>query len=1748
MTSVALDGRDPLASSVSTLLEDGPKTLEAIHLHLARTEPRLVAAGRQALGRALDRIVTVERTSGLYRWVEVEDDEIVVPEVASEEDWTSGVHAATRFVVFDLETNADTADAARHEIVEIAALRVVGGAESDHFHSLARPTRALADVTKTVTGLTDADLADAPPLADVLTSFLEWLGDDPVIAHNGIGYDFVVLDSACAAQGIPLASGQRLDTLDLAHLVHPRAGQGIIPDVYDRPAPASRRLEDLALHHNLALPDVRHRASDDTKLLHEVTVALLDSINGSEPSAQLARFLLHRANHPWASFLDPVDRAPSLVTVLPSHAGQETESGTGTFDPHAAVAPLREGGALVSAGRSVRPSQVQMAESVALAFAEKRRQLVEAPTGTGKTFAYLVPAVEWARASGVPVAIATHSKVLQSQVLAEAHVLGRLIGPFSTVLLKGVENYVSVEQLSDELSAPPADPDAGFALAVIARWAAITPTGDWDDLRVWALASRGDDFDRWRWRLSLEDRLGPWEELADYCVYERAMAGAETAQIVVLNHAVAVSRESWYDEDTCLVVDEAHNLEDSATAALTESAGEAETRRLLRYIYDPARRWGTLGRWMDATGTPAGHESVQAVLDMRRQVLKAVSALGEAVVEHVRQRSGARMADMERYGTSYRFRSWESQTPEFIPVRQAAIAVSQTLRSLADLLGDLPVPDKLRGRYKCRAIESELARIGRQARKLGGLTYEVVHATEEDMWIHIADLRRTDEGFRWKLRKVPLTVGGQLQGLWDELRSVVLTSATLQVQSSFAHVIERLGVAGAAPPLALPTPFDQIPESELVVIPDHLPTPTGSRLTEFAQVQAEEVGRTILLTGGRTLALYTARSRMELAYKHLGGFLDQHALPLLCQGTQPGPALVERMRTDVRSSLLATRSFWEGVDIPGEALTTLLIEKLPFASIGDPVNEARMDALQAQGRDPFADYLVPQAVIRFAQGVGRLIRTQEDRGAVVVMDKRLRRPVSYRHAFLSSLPGPPKFLTPTSAEEGYAAIADHLGLPWDDTVKALLGEVPSTDEWAFLSELQIADEDATNDELVNERLEIVRERLRFDDWRTGQLDVMRALIAGRDVLGVLPTGAGKSLTYQLPALLRPGLTLVISPLIALMRDQVRGLRSRGVRSVAALHSGQSQAESDDIVAAARSGSLKLLYLAPERLWNPKFTSALRGAPIARVAVDEAHCVSQWGHTFRPEYAAIPAAIDRLAEGLGRRPAIAALTATATPQVQDEIRAMLRLGDKDTVTRSPDRPELLYCVEEARNYGDRDVVVLRVAESLRDKPIIVYVPRQKDTVRLAGLLRTANHRAAAYHGGMTPEERVHVEESFVYDEVSVVVATKAFGLGIDKPDVEAVVHLEMPASVEEYIQETGRGARGALDGSGPSRAWCVLIRAPRDCGIHGMFVKGAAPGLDVLRATWDRIQSSDGYLLPDDMVDDPEEWGAKEAVTLSISYLQQTGCVERGDDIAWAGRVFVPADARARLDHVGPESVKEHGLAILKAAEALGTEEYSPHQWARQSGLTVDDQDDALWELHRHGVVGFAAFQYAMRLTVTGKSPSWTELHTQLRQRRASVQRLSDEAKAYRKVDGQCRRSWLRWYMGDEEADGHCEGCDVCLPNLVRPWDGVTMNVEALNDAVPATFTILAAVKDLQQHSYGRVAVAMMLAGKSATYRPHLDRHPLFGALSGLRREKLDAAIEDCLKRGLLTEQEITNSEASNTWTAVFLTDEGRRMI
>lgn len=332
----------------------------------------------------------------------------------------------------------------------------------------------------------------------------------------------------------------------------------------------------------------------------------------------------------------------------------------------------------------------------------------------------------------------------------------------------------------------------------------------------------------------------------------------------------------------------------------------------------------------------------------------------------------------------------------------------------------------------------------------------------------------------------------------------------------------------------------------------------------------------------------------------------------------------------------------------------------------------------------------------------------------------------------------------------------------------------------------------------------------YDSFRAGQKSVIDSILAGKDVLAVMPTGAGKSLCYQIPAILLPGITLVVSPLISLMQDQVKALNEAGV-SAAFINSSLSESAFAETVRKAKRGYYKIIYVAPERLVTEGFLALAKQVRISMVTVDEAHCISQWGQDFRPSYLKIVEFVT----ALETRPIISAFTATATEQVREDIACTLGLADPFMLVTGFDRDNLFFQVDKPKN---KDQYILDYISAHAGDSGIIYCATRKNVDNLYELLKSRGISVAKYHAGMGAAERKRMQDDFVFDYTGIVVATNAFGMGIDKSNVRFVIHYNMPQSMENYYQEAGRAGRDGLD------AKCILLFSPQDIVINRFLLE------------------------------------------------------------------------------------------------------------------------------------------------------------------------------------------------------------------------------------------------------------------------------------------------------------------------------------
>lgn len=363
-----------------------------------------------------------------------------------------------------------------------------------------------------------------------------------------------------------------------------------------------------------------------------------------------------------------------------------------------------------------------------------------------------------------------------------------------------------------------------------------------------------------------------------------------------------------------------------------------------------------------------------------------------------------------------------------------------------------------------------------------------------------------------------------------------------------------------------------------------------------------------------------------------------------------------------------------------------------------------------------------------------------------------------------------------------------------------------------------------------EKYRVLKEAFGYDAFRDGQEPIIDGILSRRDVLAVMPTGAGKSVCYQVPALLFPGVTLVISPLISLMKDQVSSLEKSGIPA-AYINSSLDQERFVATLRGIRSGKYKLIYIAPERLTVPAFVEMCCSIDVAFVAVDEAHCISQWGHDFRPDYMRIAGFLAQLPQ----RPVVGAFTATATPRVRSDIRENLQLVSPLEITLTFNRPNLYFAVKSVK---DREAYLRKLIRDRKDQSGIVYCATRKTVETICRMLNDFNIPAGMYHAGLSPEKRNQSQEDFLYDRVPVMVATNAFGMGIDKSNVSYVIHYNMPKTLEAYYQEAGRAGR---DGE---PADCVLLYSGQDVHTQKWFIEHSEPNPALTEAQQEEVRERD----------------------------------------------------------------------------------------------------------------------------------------------------------------------------------------------------------------------------------------------------------------------------------------------------------------
>lgn len=1358
-------------------------------------------------------------------------------------DWPE----ASRIVFFDLETTSEDPEIA--EIVEIAAYRQDGS----EFHRYVVTEGLVPEKTYEITHIDRASYEAGRIFPHkALRAFLDFVGDCPLAGHNIEAYDLPILRRALTECNLDLPSGDSrvaIDTLPWARVLFPTLGER-----------GDRRLRNHKLgslyEFLIGQPlENAHRATADCAANARIFQAFLN-----EPVEHNLARLWHHLRLPFARFY-PGEGEPNFSALLHTQANIERIQSPGpTFPPvsqvfpewldHAVqdgrVAPERlndivrdlasdspvsvEAHALLSeqptAARDARyitdlagsyrirqtdgvwqAPQAQMARHVARGLEEFTTSVVQAPTGTGKTKAYLAAAYHAATA-GTQVVIATHTKVLQRQVLDE---LADYSHHFATNALsvRSARKFVCPDALLEALQTTPTDSPIEIRLG-LAMLVQLVRRREYDLESVPPAWSAQEAYRELEHAVETHSyRCHPQCAFFGSCAYQAMKREREQASILVTNQAwLLATMAGEEDQEQAvrphLIIDEAHNLEDVATEAFSERYSSEQTRFQLRRLFDPERQRGALSVRHVPSALSQGARTVrETLIPAALEALKVYDSRVERFVKQHARGGDPKFGYEVLIDTDRRSHlSWELLRRDEDGLITALTALNEAVWGL---MADPAVAR--RTRPVVEEFRKEIDFLYRRRRATQEETIHTIHWSDKKRWEHVAHI---------------VDLSGPLHRVWERAASVTLTSATLAPDGRFGYFLRTLGLPEGARTLSLPEGLPY--EEAFVLLPAHLPAARHANATRFQAALHEDL-TALLPQVQRSLTLFTSTSRMVQAGEAL-----KELAPLVPISRSQRDDVVERMQEDGARHTLGTRAFMEGVNFPHLRLVSL--ERIPFP-IPDALTQARQRLASERGNDPWYDFYLPKAMLTFTQAFGRLIRddrSSSGRGLFVLWDKRILS-ASYREVVYGALPASVlrsgNLRRPTDRSAFYTEVAGLLDLSRD--------AFPIT-EWTDektqgLRNIQqrYAGNLYTDDEAIQAMLKLYWPPR---DLKPGQRQAIAQALRREDVLALLPTGYGKSLAFQIPALLQQGLTLVVSPLIALMDDQVNDLRELGVPA-AAIHAMKSGTEQRGVIDEAKRGELHLLYVSPERILRSNaFRNFLRdlgqAGAVKRVVFDEAHCLSEWGHDFRPDYGKVKGAMREL----GIDVPISAFTATAAPTVRDEIQRMLDLKIQGPVWAPSDRPNLTYHALKIKASDAVDTAVeklrtvTRILSWLRNEHpngvAIIYVATRAVASRLAASLSTLGFSAGAYHAGQSPALRQEVQEQFKAGQLMVMVATNAFGMGVDQRNVRAVIHFHPPKSLPAYLQEAGRAGR---DGE---PAWAVLLHDWRDWQLHRWLARQNVP--------------------------------------------------------------------------------------------------------------------------------------------------------------------------------------------------------------------------------------------------------------------------------------------------------------------------------
>lgn len=908
----------------------------------------------------------------------------------------------TTIVSLDIETTG--LDENREAIIEIAAVKFNGRRVEDEFSTLVNPGKHIPDFITGLTGIDDAMVRQAPRLRDIAHELTAFVGDAPILGHN------VKFDIGFLRKSGLFEYQQTIDTYELASVLMPTASR--------------YNLGALGQQLNIPLP-ATHRALDDARVTQAAYVRLLDMarelpLDTLNEIVQLSDFVDWDAGWVFQQALQTRSkenvqakrvRTASFTGPLFESAKKESSPVQKTenpipLDPEEAASILEYGGPFSQYFESYehRPEQVQMLKAVSNALSNGNHLMVEAGTGVGKSFAYLVPAALFATQNNTRVTISTNTINLQDQLIKKdlPDLKAALNLDVRAAVMKGRSNYLCPRKLDYTRTHGPKDSNEMRVLAKIMVWMLENTSGDRNEINltgpsereVWSRLSAEDD------NCTTETCMG---RMGGSCPFQRAKQAAQNSHLLIINHALLLSDvasgSKVLPEYDYVIVDEAHHMESAVTGALSFRMTQNDLERMMKELGGSSA--GLLGRVLTET-----HDSLRpSDFGLLQQKVKRATDNAFRVEQLAKQFFNV-LGDfiaIQREGQPPSNYSWQLRimpstrtVPGWDEVEMSWGQVGETLgiliktldelyKGLGELLAD--------GHDSVEDIMGNLSSLMRRITEAEAASSGMMHKPSNELiyWVEV-----NPRGERLSLNAAPLRVGPLVQKhLWNEKASVIMASATMTAHGEFQYIRNTLS-AEEVDTMSLGSPFDY-ESSTLLYVANDIPEPN---VPGYQQALDKTIIATAKATGGRMLVLFTSYAALKKTAQAITGPLAREDIFVYEQGEGASPnALLESFKSTERAVLLGTRSFWEGVDVPGDSLSVVVITKLPFDVPSDPIIAARSELYE----DSFNEYYLPESILKFRQGFGRLIRTASDRGVVAILDRRVLTK-QYGRLFLESLP------------------------------------------------------------------------------------------------------------------------------------------------------------------------------------------------------------------------------------------------------------------------------------------------------------------------------------------------------------------------------------------------------------------------------------------------------------------------------------------------------------------------------------------------------------------------------------------------------------------------------------------------------------------------------------------------------------------------------------------------------------------------